>query len=108
MEREIKFKAWDWQKIIQCWIVCEWKWYEDWRHFEDGISAWMNLMQYTWVKDKNWVEIYEWDIVSDDSQWGLIYSIEFHEACWYCDPTKNYYLTSDMSSVFEVVWNIYE
>ena len=112
MEREIKFRAWDKKNK---------KMLSGFNAFDVGSDGqiWMNqvnvsaqfiLMQYTGLKDKSGVEIFEGDIVKSTYS-GLDKTvIEMHSFCYYL---HDYALQSDDSEYYtfngiEVIGNIHE
>lgn len=58
MVREIKFRAWDGEKMLMEWLECC-----EWGINEVFSRTSYKVMQHTGLKDKNGVEIYEGDIL---------------------------------------------
>lgn len=127
MNREIKFRAWDKDSKIMKNIefislplnkpngkdICA-------TDLEDNdISEWIydyKLMQYTGLKDKNGVEIYEGDIVSSEDYiiGEVIYGDDScnYSGCWLVKTKRNQMLLNDYRDEFgaymQVIGNIYE
>ena len=97
--REIKFRAWDnhnkiWLDTELFNIVCNTGKLQ--RNGSAGFIGGVDILQYTGLKDKNGVEIYEGDIVK--YEYGQIFEIKW-----------DYGLLSHLENIwFKIIGNIYE
>lgn len=118
--REIKFRAWDARDQKMTTLIdlgCNEEYGTAW--LNPGIKALsdngLNLMQYTGLKDKNGVEIYEGDILKEDEYGGYwnpggeTHVVEYREGGFY--PFLDYPIYAQdlpIPGSTEVIGNIHE
>lgn len=127
--REFKFRAWDKERkemrqvqlmdFSAWWVSTGSSWergnaleYGERNSFQNEETDRHILMQYTGLKDKNGIEIYEGDLIQDNLGYG---AVEYRETragfrLNYVDGLAKWFLdyTDDEFKTIEVIGNVYE
>lgn len=111
MEREIKFRIRDKKDMLFFDDLREMD-FSDYCDFNKLMDRILPLMQYTWLKDKHWKEIYEGDILYrlHFGEYVWIWNVEYTDRLWRYRVHINNTIYFDVSNETdrEIKWNIYE
>ena len=115
MKREIKFRAWlpagtdigdgEIEKGQMCYDLA----FEEYEPINDLLRGVDHLMQYTGLKDKNGKEIYEGDILKEETEGSIPFAIEWEQEQWVEDGfVSGFSCLSTGANCYEVIGNIWE
>lgn len=100
--RDIRFRAWDWRVFLPKTALISFDW--NWQLNKDLI-----ITQYTWLNDKLWNPIYEWDVVIDrfsNKKTIIKWTPDTYD--WDSIYCSGYFTESYSKDDIEIIWNIYE
>ena len=123
MNRPIKYRVWDknnnrmlyptdyeYIQFRDGWLIRV----KTYNFEEDLWQDTAEFLQFTWLTDKNWKEIYEWDKVVWNFTYAEICLVIWDEKrCWFYLKPIEWFSASDKyfkmnSCKPEIIWNIYE
>jgi len=117
--REIEFRAWDKinKIILPSFLLYDYMSFNEQAQSKyTPISEANYLMQYTWLKDKNWKQIFEWDIILIKWEKAEVAFKQWAFGCFF--ENEDFYILSNISTYklsninlledIEIIWNIYE
>ena len=125
--RPIKFRwksieTWEfvfWNLLYWAWDCQIWEIDNEWARHNYSCDT-ETVWQFTWLTDKNWVEIYENDIIREYSDtasgfWpdNLVYEIRYHwDWFYFFNPVLNTIISNwklrNHCKFYEVIWNVYQ
>jgi hypothetical protein len=111
--REIKYNAYDKKNEMMFYDIQNWIDFEDESHYKFSDFLQENerweVVQYTWLRDKNKKEIYEGNIIK--WKWNT-YIVVFEHASFKLktidDSAPDYIPIYENRDRIEIIWNIYE
>lgn len=109
--RDIKFRAWDTnsKKMFDCSKIQDYS-LEQVERLNSANDPYTKFMQYTGLKDKNGLEIYEGDIIQLylDGKYISNYICEFKDGCFMFKEIGSDWIGRITNTDIEVIGNIYE